>query len=65
VNIDPEKRPQGFSAADFMPGAVVKSERDELIEWAEQVISGESFEEPDPEELRRFQTGMRENFNLQ
>jgi hypothetical protein len=62
---DWDKRPQGWVPADFMPGAVVKSEQEELHEWAEQVLNGGSFDEPDPDEYSRFRQSMHENFNLQ
>ena len=60
-----EKRAEPYTPADFMPGAEVKSEREELFEWAEKVLSGESFEEPDQEEQRRFRARWQEAFNTQ
>jgi hypothetical protein len=64
VHNDWDKRPQGWVPANFMPGAIVKSEQEELHEWAEAVLNGESFNEPDPEEHLRFRQGMQESFNI-
>jgi hypothetical protein len=64
IHRDEDKRPEPYRPADFMPGA--KSERDELIEWAEAVASGKTFaEEPNPDDQQRFRREMQETFNLQ
>jgi hypothetical protein len=45
---------------------VVKSDRDELIEFAEAIARGETFDEPEPDEMRQFQkmlSGSFGNFN--
>lgn len=62
VNNDWDKRPQGFTAADFMPGAVVKSEQDELAEFAEAVLRGETFDAPDPAEIERCRRELGKTF---
>jgi hypothetical protein len=63
VNNDWDKRPQGWVPADFMPGAVIKSERDELLEFAEAVARGDTFDEPDHEELARCRGEIEKTFS--
>lgn len=58
-NRDPDKRPEPWQPADFMPGA--KSEEEEMREFVERVQRGDKFE-TDPEELARFKTQMRSSF---
>lgn len=57
---DWEERPQGWVPADFMPGAVIKTEREKLIEFAEAIERGDTFEEEevDPEELARHRDAV-------
>jgi hypothetical protein len=59
VNRDPDKRPEPWQPADFMPGA--KSEEDEMREFAEKVMRGEKFE-PDLEAIATFKQQMRVSF---
>jgi len=62
---DPEQRSEPYLPADFMPGAVVKTEEEKLIEFAEQVASGETFEEePDPGEMARFRHAVTKIGNV-
>lgn len=60
---DPEKRPDAWQPADFMPGAVVKTEREELLEFAERVARGETFDAPDPEEMQRCRQELQKTFS--
>jgi hypothetical protein len=62
---DWDKRPEGWTAADFMPGAVIQTEEDRLIEFAERVMAGDSFEDgaPDPEEMDEFRRTVTKTFN--
>lgn len=63
VNNDWDKRPQGWSAADFMPGA--RTDEDEMREFVEAVQRGDNFE-ADPEEAARFRRQMEATFgNIQ
>jgi hypothetical protein len=63
VNNDWDKRPQGWSAADFMPGA--KTEKDEMREFVEAVQRGDKFE-MDPDEAALFRRQMEASFgNIQ
>lgn len=59
VNRDSDRKPEPFTAADFMPGA--KSEEDEMREFVEMVQRGESFE-VDPEEAASFRRIMAATF---
>jgi hypothetical protein len=59
VNRDTDRKPEPFTAADFMPGA--KSEEDEMREFVEKVQRGESFE-VDPEEAAAFRRTMAATF---
>jgi hypothetical protein len=59
VNRDAEKRPEPFSAADFMPGA--KTEEDEMREFVEAIQRGETFA-TDPDELEQFKRSMHAAF---
>jgi hypothetical protein len=52
VHRDPDRRP--FTPADFMPGA--KTEEDDLREFAEAVMRGETFAPPSREELAKFRS---------
>lgn len=56
-----DERPEPFTAADFMPGAEVKTREQELREWADAVERGETFE-ADPEELEEFKRQMQSSF---
>jgi hypothetical protein len=58
---DWEKRPEGWVPANFMPGA--KSERDELLEFAEAVARGDTFDEPDAVELERCRGEIEKTFS--
>jgi hypothetical protein len=59
-----EKRPEGFTAADFMPGAVIQSEEEKLLEFAERVAAGDTFDDgaPDIEELERCRRDIARTF---
>ena len=59
VNRDPERRPEPFQPADFMPGA--KSEEDEMREFVEAIQRGDKFE-MDPEEMENFKRNMERTF---
>jgi hypothetical protein len=59
VNRDPERRPEPWQPADFMPGA--KSEEDEMREFAEAVMRGDSFE-ADPDAIEEFKRQMTSSF---
>jgi hypothetical protein len=56
---DPEQRPEPWQPANFMPGA--KSEEDEMQEFVEAVLRGDTFE-TDPEDLERFKRQMESTF---
>jgi hypothetical protein len=55
-----DKRPPG----DFMPGAVVKTEEEKLIEFAERVMAGDTFEDgaPEEEEIERCRREVAKTF---
>jgi hypothetical protein len=58
---DYEKRPQGWSPADFLPGA--EPARDESMdEFVEKVQRGEKFEPPPPEVMDAFRDRMASMF---
>jgi hypothetical protein len=61
---DWEKRPEGFTAADFMPGAVIQTEEEKLLAFAERVVAGDTFEDgaPDAEELDSFRRQVNKAF---
>lgn len=59
VNRDSERKPEPFTAADFMPGA--KTEEDDMREFVEKVQRGESFE-VDPVEIDNFRRTMGGTF---
>jgi hypothetical protein len=59
VHRDPDSHPEPFTPAQFMPGA--KSEDDEMREFAEAVMRGDTFE-VDPEALDRFKRQMQSSF---
>jgi hypothetical protein len=62
---DPEQRDEPYMPADFMPGAVVKTEEEKLLEFAEQIASGEIEEcEPDPDEMARFRHAVTKIGNV-
>jgi hypothetical protein len=48
-----------------MPDAVVKSEEDRLIEFAERVAAGDTFDDgaPEAEDLDRFRRQVAKTFN--
>lgn len=52
---DYEKRPQGWSPADFLPGA---ESCEDMEEFAEKVQRGEQFEAPPPEVMETFKARM-------
>jgi hypothetical protein len=59
IHRDKEERPEPYVPAEFMPGAVVKTEEEKLMEFAEQLASGEIAEcEPDPGEMARFRRAL-------
>lgn len=60
---DEDKRDEPYTPAEFMPGAAVKSEHESLIEWAEAVLSGETFEAPDIEELEQRRRTIKKTFS--
>lgn len=59
VNYEEKRRP-----ADFMPGAVIQSEEDRLIEFAERVMAGDTFEDeaPSAEEMERCRRQIHKTF---
>jgi hypothetical protein len=59
VNRDSERKPEPFTAADFMPGA--KTEEDDMREFVEKVQRGDSFE-VDPAEVENFRRTMAATF---
>lgn len=61
VHRDPDKRHEPFLPADFMPGA--KSEDDELREFAERVMRGETFAPPSKEQIEKFRQEFRDAQN--
>lgn len=46
-----------------MPGAVILTEEEKLIEFAEAVARGDTFEEPDAEEISSFRRTVDKTFN--
>jgi hypothetical protein len=61
VHNDWDKKPDGWSIAECMPGAVIKTEEEKLIEFAEAVLNGESIEEDiDPDEMRNFRKNLEQ-----
>lgn len=59
VNRDPERRPEPYTAAQFMPGA--KTEDDEMREFVEAIQRGETFE-VDPDQAEAFKRQMESTF---
>lgn len=59
VNRDSDRKPEPFTAADFMPGA--KTEEDDMREFVEKVQRGDSFE-VDPAEVDNFRRTMAATF---
>jgi hypothetical protein len=57
---DPDRRPEPWTPADFMPGA--KSEEDEMREFVERVQRGDKFE-IDPEAAESFKQQMQSMFS--
>ncbi len=56
---DPDKKPEPFTVADFMPGA--RTEEDEMREFVERVQRGDTFE-VDPAEAAAFRRQMTMTF---
>ena len=63
VNRDSEKRPEPFTANDFMPDESRHSEQDEMKEFVLAVERGE-FEEPDPAQVKAFTQGLMSQFRM-
>jgi hypothetical protein len=59
VNRDSERRPEPYTAAQFMPGA--KTEEDEMREFVEAIQRGDTFE-VDPEQAEAFKRQMMATF---
>jgi hypothetical protein len=59
INRDADKRPEPYTAADFMPGA--KTDEEEMQEFAERVMRGDTFE-TDPDDLQQFKRQMLTTF---
>lgn len=59
VNRDPDRRPEPFTPAFFMPGA--KTDDEEMREFVEAVQRGDTFES-DPEAIAAFKKQMEEAF---
>lgn len=60
VNRDPDKRPEPFTVADFLPDEESEQEISDR-EFMEKVLRGDSFE-IDPEDARAFRKQMEETF---
>jgi hypothetical protein len=59
IHRDEDKKPEPFTVADFLPGA--KSDEEEMQEFAEAVMRGDSFE-VDPEQVEKFKRRMVTEF---
>jgi len=59
INRDPDRWPEPWKPADFMPGA--KSEEEEMREFVDRVQRGDKFE-VDPEAIAAFKQQMRSSF---
>jgi hypothetical protein len=57
---DPDKRPEAWQPAEFMPGA--KTAEDEMREFVEAIENGESFE-VDPAEMEAFKRRLEGTFS--
>jgi hypothetical protein len=59
INRDEERRPEPYTPNDFLPGA--RTEEDEMREFAEAVMRGDTFE-VDPEQIAEFRQKMVTSF---
>jgi hypothetical protein len=60
VNRDPDRRPEPWQPADFMPGA--KSAQDEMREFVEAIENGDTFD-VDPAEMEVFKRRLEGTFS--
>jgi hypothetical protein len=60
IHRDSDEKPEAWKASDFMPGA--KTPRDEMEEFAEAVLRGDSFE-VDPREMELLKRRIDSTFS--